>query len=75
MTETGKIVIKPCKKNTVRMRRKLKKWKRKLDAGEMDLLDIIYCYKSWRGSIESLDSYRVIKNMDRLFENLYGVKI
>jgi len=75
VTETGKIVIKPCKKNTARMRRKLKKWHKKYQSGEMKLDDIINCYKSWRGSIEKLDSYRVIRNMDKLFYSLYHIKV
>ena len=72
ITDTGRIVIKPCKKNTARMRRKLKKWKKKMDAGEMQFEDILNAYRSWRGSIEKINSHRTSRSMDILFQRLFN---
>lgn len=72
VTDTGKIVIKPCKKNTTRMRQKLKKWKKKMDADEMQFEDILNAYRSWRGSIEKINSHRTIRSMDALFIRLFN---
>ena len=38
------------------------------------MVDICTTYKSWRGNIERFDSYRTLKNMDKLFYQLYGLK-
>lgn len=73
MTDTGKIVKKPCKANVVRERRKLKKLKAKLDAGQIQLEDIVNEYRSWRGGLVKFNSHRTIHNMDTFFYNLYGV--
>ena len=75
MTDTGKIVKRPCKKNVTRERRKLKKLKTKMDYGEAYFDDIYQSYKSWRGSIKKYNSYYTIQNMDRLFGELYGEQI
>ena len=75
VTDTGKIVRKPCKKNVTRERRKLKKLKVKMDDGATDFEDIFQSYKSWRGSMQRYNSYHIIQNMDRLFGELYGEQI
>lgn len=75
VTDTGKVVRKPYKGNTVRQRRKLKRLKRKMDEGLVPFIDIYNSYKSWRGSIEKLNSHTTIKHMDDLFYSIYGVKI
>jgi retron-type reverse transcriptase len=71
ITDTGKIVIKPCKANFIRQRRKLKKLKVKMDNGEIPFEDIMTTYKSWRGSIENLNCHRSLRNMDKLFKTIY----
>lgn len=75
ITETGKIVKKPCKKNVTRERRKLKKLKVKIDDGATDFEDILQSYKSWRGSIKKYNSYHIIRNMDKLFGELFGEQL
>ena len=75
VTESGKIVHKPYKPNVVRERRKLKSFKIKLDNKEMNLNDIVNCYKSWRGTIGKYNSYHIIKNMDKLFYKLYDMEV
>ena len=72
ITDYGKIVHKPYKKNITRERRKLKSFKNKLDLGSMDIVDIEKCYGSWRGSIEKFDTHHIIYNMDNLYNNLFN---
>ena len=57
MTESGKIVCKPYKKNVVHERQKLKSFKIKVNNKEMYASDIENIYKSWRGSIRKYNSY------------------
>lgn len=71
ITESGKIVCKPYKKNVVRERRKLKSFKIKINNKEMNVSDILNTYKSWRGSIGKYNSYHIIRNMDRLYYKLF----
>lgn len=51
LTETGKVVILPARQNIVRERRKLKKFKKRLDEGKMTMDAINQSYQSWRSSI------------------------
>ena len=71
LTDTGKIIFKPYKKNIVRERRKLKSFRIKMNSGEMSLEQIMEHYKSWRGSTKKCGSINVIKNMDNLVTDLY----
>lgn len=71
ITESGRIVNKPCKSNFVRERRKLKAFKRKLDNKEITLGEIIFTYKSWRNCQVKYDCKKSIHNMDKLFEQLF----
>lgn len=74
VTETGKIIHRPIKKNIVRERKKLKSFKKKYDNKEMNLDDIVNCYKSWRGCTRKYNCYYSIKNMDKLFIKLFKVE-
>lgn len=71
LTETGKIIMRPDHASIVRERRKLKKLKEKLDAGEIQYNEILQQYKSWRGYMEQFNSYKTLKNMDELFDDLF----
>lgn len=71
LTESGKIIHKPYKKNVVRERRKLKSFKIKLDNGSMNMSDIETCYKSWRGAVKKYNSFYVVQNMDNLYNKLF----
>ena len=73
LTDTGKVVMKPCSKSISRQRRKLKKFKRKVDAGEMTMDDVRCSYESWRGYLQHVDAHRSIRNMDKVFYQLYGI--
>jgi hypothetical protein len=72
---TGRIVKKPCRESITRMRRKLKKFKALVEAGEMTM-DAVRCsYQSWRGYISHADSYKTVQSMDELFNELFRFQI
>lgn len=71
LTDTGKVLMKPCKASLTRMRRKLKKFKALLDEHKMTLDDIRLSYMCWRGYISHTDCYHSVQNMDRLFNDLF----
>lgn len=75
VTDSGKLVIKPCKKSIVRERRKLKKLRDKVTYCEIDFEDVFEHYKSWRGIFKRCNSYHAIENMDRTFVELFGKEI
>ena len=71
VTDTGKVVRKPCKKNIVRERRKL----RKMYKNGVYFDDVLESYKSWRGNMLKYNSYRTIRSMDQLFNEIYGEEL
>ena len=71
VTDTGKVVRKPCRKNIVRERRKL----RKMYKNGVLLDDVLESYKSWRGNMLKYNSYRTIRSMDQLFNEIYGEEL
>lgn len=71
LTETGHLVRIPIKGNFVRERRKLKSFKNMLDNGKISFRDIEEQYKSWKGNISKYDCHRTIRNMDKLFDDLF----
>lgn len=71
ITETGKIIKKPCRKAVTRQRRKLKKQHKMLQANILEYKDIQTSYASWRGSMKYRNAYHTVKNMDALYNNLF----
>ena len=39
--------------------------------GSMSYKEIENAYKSWKGNIRKYNSYHIIKNMDKLFNDLF----
>ena len=72
VTDTGRVVKKIKQKAVTRERRKIKAYKRLLDRGEMPYADIENAYKSWMGNFAAVMSKRQIKNMKRLYIELFG---
>ena len=73
LTETGKVIVKPCKANTVRHRRKLKKFKAFLDRGGLSIEQIVCAHNSYRGYIlKDYNSHKTVRSMDKLFHELFG---
>lgn len=71
ITETGKIVKRLCRQSIVRERRKLKKYRRLVDAGRMTLEKVRQSYRSWRGSARKVSSFRSVQAMDSLYNKLF----
>ena len=71
--ETGRVILRPSRSSAVRQRRKLKKFKKLFDAGDMQMGSIRNAYMSWRGYIKHTKAGRTIRNMDALYKRLFGV--
>lgn len=75
LTDTGRVIRKIHPKSVTRERRKIKAYKRQLDAGKMTYEEIENSVKSWIGSNWKYMSKQQIKNMSRLYFDLFGRSI
>ena len=75
VTGTGHIVKRVWRKSVVRMRRKLKKFKRMLDKGVVTAFDIRQSVQSWKSHIRGLAVYHTMKRLDELIFNLFGTEV
>jgi len=73
LTGKGAVVMKPCQASITRMRRKLRKFRALLEHKSMTMDDIMRAYQSWRGYVGHLDSHKTIREMDKLFYELYKI--
>lgn len=71
VTPTGGVVKRLTRAGTVRMRRKLKKFKRLVDRGEMTLDDVYNSIQSWVAHSAIAKSYRARRSMLRLYNDLF----
>jgi hypothetical protein len=72
LLESGKILRLPGKESSTRMKRKLKRFKRLIDARKMTYLDLRGAYQSWRGNYKRrFDAYHRLRAMDVLYNNLF----
>ena len=74
LTETGRIIRKINPKSITRERRKLKAYKRLLEAGKITYSEIENIFKSWMGGNFRRMSHRQIYNMSELFITLFRRK-
>lgn len=72
LTETGKVVRKPCRKRITSERRKLKKQAKLYQQGLVEIDDITQSYNSWRGSMQYRTARKTVYNMDKLFKALFN---
>lgn len=73
LTKTGKVIVKPCSRNTTAERRKLKKFITFIRNGEMTLLQVVISYNSYRGYIQKeYNCHTTVRSMDKLFHELFG---
>lgn len=72
VSKDGKIVRRLTSKGVTRMRRKLKKFRRKVDAGEMAPRNAYDSFQSWREHARVADSYHTVKKMTKLYRELFG---
>ena len=76
LTDSGKVIVKPCRRNTTAHRRKLKKLKRFMERGALTVDQIACAHNSYRGYIEKdYKSHITVRNMDKLFHELYGYDV
>jgi len=71
LTDTGKVIRKVRRVSKCKERRKLKKMRALLDNGKITLYQIEQSYQSWRGHALKGNSYHLVRDMDRLFKNLF----
>lgn len=84
LTETGKVTRSYTAKTFIRERRKLKKFKKKLDAQELTMETIEAQYRSWRGHVmrcrnkqsknakPMYSNWKAVQTTDKLFKELFG---
>ena len=75
MTDTGKVVKRINPKSLRRERHKIKAYKNILDKGEIEYADIEQAVKSWMGAFSYLMSKKQIRNMKRLYAELFGKEL
>lgn len=68
---SGKIVCKAKRDGIIRMKRKLKSFKKKYASGLMPKEDIYASYQSFRSHLLHFDSYHLVKNMDIFYKGLF----
>lgn len=71
LTDSGKVIRKPCRKSITYERKKLKKQAKLYQQGIMTLEDIKTSYQSWRGSMGYRNAKRTVQSMDKLFKELF----
>lgn len=72
VTETGRIIKTIAKSGIVRMRRKLKKFRKKVEQGQMSRRDVYNSFMSWYGTAKKVAStYRQRKRMLNLYNSLF----
>lgn len=74
--DTGKIIKKLDSAGVVRMRRKLKKYRKLVDENKMSLDDVYASMQSWLEHAKIAQSYNSVKSMLKLYDKLFdGYKI
>jgi len=69
---SGKILRRPFRDSTTRMRRKLRKFKGLVEEKKMSPADVRTSYQSWRGNyLKRFDAYQRIRSMDKLYNGLF----
>ncbi len=68
-TNNGKVIRKVNKQSTIRMRKKVKKFKKWIEEGKFTKEQAINSYYSWRGHMKRGNSYSIIQKMDKYVKN------
>jgi hypothetical protein len=73
LNEKGRIICRPCRKSTERMRRKLFKFNKIIEeGGRMSYRDIWDSYQSWRNTYKKrFSAYYRVRKMDGLYNRLF----
>lgn len=73
VTRTGHLVRTLARAGVVRMRRKLKAFRKLVDRGLMRLDDVFASFAAWFGNSRHADAYRQRKRMLTLYDELFGM--
>lgn len=71
LTESGKVVRKVRAKSINNMRRKIRRYRQKVDRGEMTLEAVRQSYTSWLAHISHGNTYKLKQNTDALFYAIF----
>ena len=71
VTATGKIIKTLTRKGIVRMRRKLKKFRKKVDEGIMTLDNVYDSMQSWLAHARVAQSHKTVRSMMKLYNDLF----
>lgn len=71
LTATGKVIKKIYKSSVTKMRRKLKKFFPMMQSGVLTYQDICQAFQSWRSYAAHFNAWHTIKNMEKLFDQLF----
>ena len=71
ITESGRIVKKIYKRSITKMRQKLKKLRRRMDAGKMKFEDIEATWQSWASYAAKFNAWHTVRNMRALYTGLF----
>jgi hypothetical protein len=72
LQDSGRILKKICRDSVTRMRRKLKKFKKKLDEGKILMQDVYQSMQSWLSHSMNTNSYKTRHSMLTLYHKLFG---
>lgn len=72
ITATGKIIKTLTRKGIVRMRRKLKKFRKKVDERIMTLDNVYDSMQSWLAHARVAQSHKTVRSMMKLYNDLFG---
>lgn len=70
ITDTGKILKRPCRKAVTRERRKIKRQLKLYREGSLSAKDILTSFVSWSGSVKHKNAYKTVTEMKKLLEVL-----
>lgn len=73
LTSTGKVVKKIYKRSVTKQRQKLKKFVTLVKNGTMTPEDVFTAFQSWRAYAMHFDAWHTIRNMEKLYTQLFGV--
>lgn len=68
---SGKVVRKIYKRSVCKMRQKLKKFRKLVDAGKMTNEDVYCSWQSWRSYALHFNAWHTVGNMQRLYDQLF----
>lgn len=74
ISETGKIIRKPCRESITRERRKLKRQTKLYEQGVLPLETIEQSFNSWCGSMKYRDARKTVYKMKLLYNKLFKTK-